>query len=127
MPRQNEIQNQSLSGGIMPVYDEGLMQRIREFLADRHLSPVEKKMFGGVAFMLQGNFVCGLNKDNLVVRVGPERYAEALAHPHAREMDFTGRPMKGWVYVSSVGYEADEDLAQWLQQGLDFALSLPPK
>lgn len=111
----------------MPIYDEGLMQRIREFLADRHLSPVEKKMFGGVAFMLQGNFVCGLNKDNLVVRVGPERYAEALAHPHAREMDFTGRPMKGWVYVSSAGYEADEDLAQWVQQGIDFALSLPSK
>jgi len=62
-----------------------------------------------------------------VVRVGPERYSQALAHSQAREMDFTGRPMKGWVYVNPDGYESEEDLARWVQQGIDFALSLPPK
>ena len=109
------------------AYDEGLAQRIREILVEQDLTPVEKNMFGGLSFMLQGNFACGLTKDDLVVRVGPARYAEALAHPQAREMDFTGRPMKGWVYVNPEGYEADGNLAAWIQQGIDFALSLPPK
>ena len=108
------------------AYDENLLSRIREVLAERD-DIVEKKMFGGISFMLQGNFACGLNKDNLVVRVGPEQYEETLTHPHAREMDFTGRPMKGWVYVASEGYESDKDLSQWVQLGIDFALSLPPK
>jgi hypothetical protein len=70
---------------------------------------------------------CGLTKDDLVIRVGPERYAEALVHPYAREMGFTGRPMKGWVYVNPERYASDKDLASWIQQGVDFALSLPPK
>lgn len=108
------------------AYDEGLVQRIRELLAD-HSEVVEKKMFGGITFMIRGHFTCGVGAEDLVVRVGPERYTEALAHPHAREMDFTGRPMKGWVYISPAGYEADEDLAYWVQQGLCYTLSLPPK
>jgi TfoX/Sxy family transcriptional regulator of competence genes len=108
------------------AYDENLLSRIREVLAERD-DIVEKKMFGGISFMLQGNFACGLNKDNLVVRVGLEQYEETLTHPHAREMDFTGRPMKGWVYVASEGYESDKDLSQWVQLGIDFALSLPAK
>ena len=109
------------------THDKGLAQRIRELLVAYDQILVEKKMFGGLSFMLQGNFACGLTKTDLVVRVGPERYAEALAHPYAREMDFTGRPMKGWVFVSPEGYEADGDLAVWVKQGVDFALSLPPK
>jgi len=109
------------------AYAEGLAQRIRDILAEQQLTPVEKRMFGGLSFMLQGNFACGLTRDDLVVRVGPGRYAQALAHPQVREMDFTGRPMKGWVYVNPDGYESDEDLAAWVQQGIDFALSLPPK
>ena len=109
------------------AHDEGLAQRIRELLVDHDAVLVEKKMFGGLSFMLQGNFACGLTKNDLVIRVGPERYEEALAHPYAREMDFTGRPMKGWVYINPAGYEADEDLATWVQQGVDLALSLPPK
>ena len=109
------------------AHDEGLAQRIREILVEQDLRSVEKNMFGGLSFMLQGNFACGLTKDDLVVRVGPQRYAEALAHPQTREMDFTGRPMKGWVYVNPEGYETHQDLAAWIQQGIDFALSLPPK
>ena len=88
---------------------------------------VEKKMFGGVGFMLQGNMACGVNKDDLIVRVGPERYEEAVIRPHAKEFDMTGRPMKGWVVVTPPGYENDEDLESWVGEGVDFALSLPPK
>ena len=108
------------------AYDEGLVQRVRERLAGQN-SVEEKKMFGGISFMVQGNFSCGVSSDDLVVRVGPDKYADALAHPDTREMDFTGRPMKGWVYVNPDGYESDENLSYWVSQGLDFALSLPPK
>ena len=107
--------------------DTVLLQRIRNYLSEYEAILAEKKMFGGVSFMLNGNFACGLTKTDLVIRVGPERNAEALAQPHARPMDFTGRPMKGWVYVSPEGYASDKDLADWLQQGIGFALSLTPK
>lgn len=107
-------------------YDESLILRIREILDD-YDGVTEQKMFGGTSFMLHGNFACGLTKNDLVVRVGPERYMEALSHPHSREMDFTGRPMRGWVYVAPEGYESEEDLTDWIGQGIDFALSLPPK
>jgi TfoX/Sxy family transcriptional regulator of competence genes len=108
------------------AYDEGLAQRIREVLGERP-ELVEKKMFGGIGFMLQGNMACGVLKDELIVRVGPERYEEALTKPHTRPFDFSGRPMRGWVMVASDGYESDEALQGWVQQGVDFALSLPPK
>jgi TfoX/Sxy family transcriptional regulator of competence genes len=108
------------------AYDEGLTQRIEDVLGDRP-DLVAKKMFGGVGFMLRGNMACGVNKDNLIVRVGPERYEQALSQPHVKEFDITGRPMKGWISVEPAGYEADDDLNRWLQQGIDFALSLPPK
>jgi len=108
------------------AYDEGLTQRIEEILGDRP-DLVAKKMFGGVGFLLRGNMACGVNKDHLVVRVGPDHYETVLAQPHVREFDITGRPMTGWVLVEPAGYESDEDLGNWVQQGLDFALSLPPK
>jgi TfoX/Sxy family transcriptional regulator of competence genes len=108
------------------AYDEGLAQRVREILGDAP-NLVEKKMFGGVGYMVQGNMACGILRDQLIVRVGPERYQEALAQPHAGLFDTTGRPMKGWVMVSAGGYESDDDLNDWIQQGLDFALTLPPK
>lgn len=108
------------------AYDEGLAQRIREVLGERP-GLVEKKMFGGIGFMLQGNMACGVLKGELIVRVGPERYEEALTKPHTRPFDFTGRLMKGWVMVASDGYESDDDLKGWVQQGVDFALSLPAK
>ena len=84
-------------------------------------------MFGGVGFMLQGNLACGVNKEDLIVRVGPDSYEEKVVRPHARPFDFTGRPMKGWVMVGPGGYESDSDLRYWVEQGVDFALSLPPK
>ena len=108
------------------AYDEGLAQRIRESLRDQpDLSEI--KMFGGIGFMAQGNMVCGVLNDSLIVRVGPERYPEALAQPHTREFDFTGRPMAGWVTVALEGDEADASLEEWVNQGITYALSLPPK
>ena len=108
------------------AYDEGLAQRVRE--AVREIPGLaEKKMFGGIAFMVHGNMACGVQGDELMVRVGPERHQEALARPHTREFDFTGRPMQGWVMVARDGYAADAALRSWVQQGLDFAMSLPAK
>ncbi|MDO8612139.1 MAG: TfoX/Sxy family protein [Dehalococcoidia bacterium] len=95
-------------------------------MADKH-SVVEKRMFGGIAFMLRGNMCCGIVRDDLMVRVGPERHEEALAQPHARPMDFTGRAMRGMVYVTPEGFRTDEGLKSWVEQGLGFAASLPAK
>jgi TfoX/Sxy family transcriptional regulator of competence genes len=108
------------------AYDDKLAARVRSALAGREgLS--ERKMFGGLAFMLNGNMACGLTADALMVRVGAERFQEALAEPHARPMNFTGRPMKGMVYVDPAGYATDDGLAAWVERGLQFAASLPPK
>jgi TfoX/Sxy family transcriptional regulator of competence genes len=108
------------------AYDQGLAQRVRDLL-EGHPGFEEKKMFGGIGYMLAGNMACGVNKDDLIVRVGPDRYEEALAQPVARVFDMTGRPMKGWVVVEPQGVEEDEDLEAWVQQGVDFTLTLPPK
>jgi hypothetical protein len=108
------------------AYDEGLAQRIRDKLQDTP-GLVEKKMFGGIGYMVHGNMACGVNQDTLIVRVGPERYEEALTRHHTKVFDMTGRPMKGWIVVAPEGIEADKELEQWIQQGVDFALSLPAK
>jgi TfoX/Sxy family transcriptional regulator of competence genes len=108
------------------AYDEGLSQRIRELLADQP-GVNEKKMFGGVAFLLNGNMSVGVTNNDLMVRVGPDDYEAALAEPHARPMDFTGKPLRGFVYVDAKGYETDAGLEKWVRQGVDFALSLPIK
>lgn len=108
------------------AYDEGVAQRLREALADES-DLVEKKMFGGIAFMLRGNMCCGVVGEELMLRVGPEGYDDALAQRHARPMDFTGRSMRGMVYVASPGFESDEGLADWLARATAFARSLPAK
>ena len=108
------------------AFDEGVAQRIRDLLEER-AGISEKKMFGGLAFLLRGNMCLGVVRDELMVRVGPAAYAAALKKPHAREMDFTGRPMKGLVYVGGEGFECDEELADWVKRGLRFAASLPAK
>ena len=84
-------------------------------------------MFGGVGFMVQGNMACGVHGDGLIVRVGPEEYQRAVMEPHTRPFDLTGRPMKGWVVVVPEGYASDDDLRTWVQDGVDFALTLPAK
>jgi TfoX/Sxy family transcriptional regulator of competence genes len=108
------------------AYDEGVAQRLREALADES-GLTERKMFGGIAFMLRGNMCCGVVGGELMLRVGPDGYDDALSRPHARAMDFTGRPMRGMVYVACEGFESDEDLEAWLGRATTFARSLPPK
>ena len=108
------------------AYDEGLAERVRNLLADR-TGVAEKRMFGGLSFMLQGNMCCGVLQEDLLVRVGPDRHEEALARPHARPMEFTGRSMKGMVFVGPDGLESDEGLSEWVARGVEFALSLPAK
>lgn len=108
------------------AYDEGIAERLREayqFVPD----VVEKKMFGGIAFMVNGHMSCGVVSATLMVRVGPDQYQESLSRPFASEMDFTGRPMKGFVYVAPEGFESDEDLQSWVGTSLAFVYSLPPK
>lgn len=107
-------------------FDEGAAQRVREALQDTP-EVVEKRMFGGLAFMVGGNMACGIVGRELMVRVGPEAYEEALALPHARMMDFTGKPLKGMVYVGEAGLAEDDDLAAWVARGVAYARTLPPK
>jgi len=108
------------------AYDEGLAQRVTELLEEMP-GFNEKKMFGGVCYLLNGNMACGVLNEDIIVRVGPENYENSLKLPHTRKFDITGRPMKGWVMVSPGGHASDEDLAAWVRKGVNFALSLPPK
>ena len=108
------------------AYNESLAQRMRAHLADQS-ELYERKMFGGLVFMVRGNMCCGIMGDDLMVRVGPAQYAAALAQPHARAMDFTGRPMTGMVRVAADGVASDELLEQWIQRGIAFVSSLPSK
>jgi TfoX/Sxy family transcriptional regulator of competence genes len=108
------------------AYNEQLANRIRAIVGNGpELS--ERKMFGGLAFMHNGNMFCGITRDDLMVRLGPERFEEALASPHARPMDFTGRPMKGMAFVGPEGYAKDEQLLSWVERTLEYARSLPAK
>ncbi len=107
-------------------YDAGLAQRLREVFAGR-ADVDERRMFGSVAFMLRGNMLCGILGERLMVRVGPAQYESALARPHAGEMDFTGRPMKGFVSVAPEGFESDSDLLEWLAIAERFVGALPAK
>jgi TfoX/Sxy family transcriptional regulator of competence genes len=108
------------------AYDELLSTRTRGALG-----PIpnleEKKMFGGIGFLVKGNMACGVHKNNLIVRVGAAKYEEALSRPHTRVFDMTGRPMAGWVVVEPEGCATESDLKVWVEQGLAFARSLPAK
>jgi TfoX/Sxy family transcriptional regulator of competence genes len=108
------------------AYDEALAQRIRAALPGIP-GLTEKKMFGGIAFLVDGNMACGVSKDSLMVRMSPDATDAALAQPHVRVFDMTGRPMKGWIIVEPAGIQSDDDLNRWIAQGVAFAQSLPPK
>ena len=108
------------------AYSETLADRARVAIG-QHSEYSERKMFGGLAFMVNGHMCCGILGDELMVRVGPAGYEDALAQPHAREMDFTGRPMRGMIYVGTAGVETDASLVAWVARGLAFVQSLPPK
>jgi TfoX/Sxy family transcriptional regulator of competence genes len=103
------------------TYDEHLAARVRTLLANR-TDVSERKMFGGLTFMIAGNMSCGVNGDELIVRLDPDHEGAALARPHARPMDFTGRPMRGFVTVQPKGRKGAQ-LDRWVRE----AASLPPK
>jgi TfoX/Sxy family transcriptional regulator of competence genes len=108
------------------AFDEALAERVRKALKGRR-EITEKKMFGGLAFLLRGNMCCGVVGDELMVRVGPESYDNAMSARHVRPMDFTGKPMRGLVYVTPPGTASDRAVKAWVTRGAEFARSLPAK
>src|SRR5271167_1177052 len=99
------------------AFSEALAERIRHGLT-RRKNVEEKKMFGGVGFLLNGNLLVGVRKDSWLVRLGPEQGDEALKEAHVSEFKITGRPMKGWVLVGPEGVETDDQLKGWIQRAL---------
>jgi hypothetical protein len=108
------------------AFDESLATRIRDALG-RTKGVEEKKMFGGVGFLLDGNILVGVWKDSLVVRLGPDEGQAALREPHVREFDITGRAMKGWVLVGPEGVQDEEPLTDWIERATRFVRTLPAK
>jgi TfoX/Sxy family transcriptional regulator of competence genes len=108
------------------AYDEDLAQRVREVLAAR-ADVSERKMFGGIAFMVGGNMACGVLRADLIVRLDKDESEKALAEDGVRPFDFTGKPMKGIVYVAPERISDDAGVAEWVEAGADYAASLPPK
>jgi len=108
------------------AHDEILAARIRALVADNG-AVAEKKMFGGVAFLVNGNMSVGVHKQWLIARLSAEAGVEALQRPGAKVMDITGRPMKGWVMVAPDGVAEEESLRAWVAESVAFAASLPPK
>jgi TfoX/Sxy family transcriptional regulator of competence genes len=107
------------------AFSEALAGRVRVLLAGRPVT--EKRMFGGLAFLHSGNMCCGILGEELMVRVGPEAYAEALGLAGAREMDFTGKALRGFVYVFADALARDADLEAWVGRGVAYAETLPAK
>src|SRR5438128_8365341 len=101
------------------AFNQALVGRIREQLA-RRKNVEEKKMFGGVGFLLHGNMLVGVWKDSLIARLGPDEGGEALLEPHVKEFDITGRAMKGWVLVEPGGVEDDDQLTAWIERATKF-------
>lgn len=107
------------------AYDLKLAERIRAQLDD--LPFVEKKMFGGIGFLLGGNMACGVYKEDLVVRADPKTTNALLKKPHAKPFDITGKPMKGWLLVEPDGVKTNRQLNAWLKKSVEFASTLPLK
>jgi TfoX/Sxy family transcriptional regulator of competence genes len=106
--------------------NESIAAKIRAEV-NQYSGVVEKKMFGGIGFIVNGNMACGVNGSALIVRVGPEQSQEALSRPHTKLFDMTGRPMAGWIKIEPGGFEAERDLKNWIKEGMEYALTLPPK
>lgn len=107
------------------AYNERLAERIRDYFT-RRKGVEEKRMFGGLCFMLNGHMCCGIEKDRLMVRVLADRYDTLLKKPHARKMDFTGRPLRGFLFINEAGYRTASGLASWLDEAVQCATSKPP-
>lgn len=108
------------------AYDHDLRELLAHLLPT-HLEFERRKMFGGLAFLVNGNMCCGVNGDRVVLRLGPQGAADALQQPGVREMDFTGRPLRSMVYLTGEQVASERRLAQWLVRAAEFAATLPPK
>ncbi len=108
------------------AYSEKLSKRIEDILKP-HDGITKKKMFGGICFLHYGNMLCGINEDKLMARVGPDKYEDCLEYTYCTEMNFTGKPMKGMVYVSEQGIKSKESLNKWINLCMKFVGSLPKK
>lgn len=108
------------------AYNEELETRIKK-IASKWKNTDDKKMFGGICHLLNGNMFCGVHKEFLILRLGIEKAEDALKLPHARPFDITGKPMRGWVMVSEQGFKNDNQLKEWLYQAADFVKTLPAK
>ena len=108
------------------AFNESLAARIRDALALRK-NVVEKKMFGGVCFLLNGNMLVGVWREFFIARLGPDQGEEALLEPHVKKMDITGKPMKGWILVEPEGVEDDDQLKEWIQRATKFVGKLAAK
>ena len=102
------------------AYDEFLEERIDHILKEKKVIYESKKMMGGLCYLVDGKMCTGIVKDHLMARIGPDAYESALDKPGCKPMDFTGRPMKGYVFVGGEGIAGDDDLANWIQKCLDF-------
>lgn len=108
------------------AYSEELAVRMRAGLR-RVRGVQEKKLFGGIGFLLNGNMACGVHGQNMIVRLGTADYKAALKKPHVKVFDISGRPMSGWIFVEKPGYQSKEALQRWMAISIKFAKSLPPK
>jgi len=108
------------------AFDESIAQRVRKVLSEECVAD-EKRMFGGLAFMVKGHMCCGVVGGDLVVRIGADGHERAVSQPHVRAMDFTGRPMRGFVYLGPPAYRSKSSLRKWIKAGLRFVSTLPPK
>ncbi|WP_298866817.1 TfoX/Sxy family protein [uncultured Gimesia sp.] len=108
------------------AYDETLAERVHKLLK-RQQGFSQRKMFGGLCYMLHGNMCCGITQNELMLRLGEKNAMKALEMPYTREMDFTGKPMKSMIFVEQPGFEEDDDLKYWVSQAVKFVKSLPPK
>lgn len=108
------------------AYSQTLARRIQQVFAGRR-GIAEKKMFGGVGFLLHGNICVGVWKNSLIARLGVDRAAEALKQSHVGEFDITGRAMKGWVMIGPDAIETDKQLGEWIELAFEFAKTLPKK
>ena len=108
------------------AYDERLAQRVRNALAGKR-AVTEKKMFGGIAFLRKGLMFVGISDSSLMARVGKESYVDSLSRKHVREMDFTGKPMQGYVFVDATGIKTEAQLRFWLERCERFVATLPQK
>lgn len=108
------------------AYDQKLATRVRQALA-RQKAVTEIKMFGGLCFTIRGNMCCGVLNDDLVLRVPREHYEQILKKTHVRPMNFTGRPLRGLIFVGPPGVTSDKKLREWIAASVQYAMSLPPK